>query len=214
MYRRKCVKLYADPCVNYHASGQKGISPSTGKEIKGDWEGKLTRFISRLEAKLEDRRYGFLFSPPEEALNYGWLSEQVKNIFASGGNIKGIKIIDFSEVPSDILPVVTGVFVRLLYDIQFWLNPEKRTPLTFLCDEAHLYLPVREDADAVQKQALGAFERIAKEGRKYGVSLVVVSQRPSDVSRTILSQCNNFIVLRLTNDRDQRNELEISRTNE
>jgi DNA helicase HerA-like ATPase len=66
-----------------------------------------------------------------------------------------------------------------------------------------LYLPVREDADAVEKQALGVFERIAKEGRKYGFSLLVVSQRPSDVSRTILSQCNNFLALRLTNESDQ-----------
>jgi DNA helicase HerA-like ATPase len=63
---------------------------------------------------------------------------------------------------------------------------------------------VRDDADAVQKQALGAFERIAKEGRKYGFSIVVVSQRPSDVSKTILSQCNNFLSLRLTNDSDQQ----------
>lgn len=67
----------------------------------------------------------------------------------------------------------------------------------------HLYLPVKDDADAVQRQALSAFERIAKEGRKYGFSLLVVSQRPSDVSRTILSQCNNFLALRLTNDSDQ-----------
>jgi DNA helicase HerA-like ATPase len=72
-----------------------------------------------------------------------------------------------------------------------------------LCDEAHLYLPVKDDADPIQKQALGSFERIAKEGRKYGVSIVVVSQRPSDVSRTILSQCNNFLALRLTNETDQ-----------
>jgi DNA helicase HerA-like ATPase len=83
------------------------------------------------------------------------------------------------------------------------MTAEKRTPVTLLCDEAHLYLPVRDDADAVQRQALGAFERIAKEGRKYGFSLLVVSQRPSDVSRTILSQCNNFLSLRLTNDADQ-----------
>jgi DNA helicase HerA-like ATPase len=72
-----------------------------------------------------------------------------------------------------------------------------------VCDEAHLYLPVKDDADAIEKQALATFERIAKEGRKYGVSLLVVSQRPADVSRTILSQCNNFLVLRLTNDSDQ-----------
>lgn len=99
--------------------------------------------------------------------------------------------------------MVTGTFARLLYDVQFWMKADSRTPVTILCDEAHLYLPVREDADAVQRQALGAFERIAKEGRKYGFSLLVVSQRPSDVSKTILSQCNNFLSLRLTNETDQ-----------
>ena len=98
---------------------------------------------------------------------------------------------------------ISGTFARLLYEIQFWTRPEKRMPFTLICDEAHLYLPVREDADAVQRQALASFERIAKEGRKYGVSILAVSQRPSDVSKTILSQCNNFLALRLTNDRDQ-----------
>ena len=170
--------------------------------IKGEWEDKLTRFISRLEAKLDDRRYGFMFTPPSQANTYGWLAAQVTHLLGSNGG-DGIKVIDFSEVPSDVLPVVTGTLARLLYDVQFWMDSAKRTPITLLCDEAHLYLPVRDDADAVQRQALGAFERIAKEGRKYGFSLLVVSQRPSDVSKTILSQCNNFLSLRLTNDTDQ-----------
>lgn len=170
--------------------------------VKGEWEDKLTRFISRMEAKLDDRRYGFMFTPPPAANTYGWLAAQITKLLGSNGG-KGIKIIDFSEVPSDVLPVVTGTLARLLYDVQFWMAGDKRTPITLLCDEAHLYLPVRDDADAVQRQALGAFERIAKEGRKYGFSLLVVSQRPSDVSRTILSQCNNFLSLRLTNDADQ-----------
>ena len=181
-----------------------GMKPGATKaEIKGDWNGKLTRFISRLEAKAEDRRYGFMFKPPEAALKYDWLAKQIAKLLAPGEGKHGIKVVDFSEVPSDVLPVVTGVFARLLYDVQFWMQPEKRTPFVFVCDEAHLYLPVREDAGAVEKQALYSFERIAKEGRKYGVSLLVVSQRPSDVSRTILSQCNNFLILRLTNDQDQ-----------
>lgn len=171
--------------------------------VKGEWEDRLTRFISRLTAKAEDRRYGFLFKPPEAALKYDWLAKQIAKLLAPGEGKHGIKVVDFSEVPSDVLPVVTGVFARLLYDVQFWMQPEKRTPFVFVCDEAHLYLPVREDADAIEKQALYSFERIAKEGRKYGVSLLVVSQRPSDVSRTILSQCNNFLILRLTNDQDQ-----------
>lgn len=170
--------------------------------VKGEWEDKLTRFISRMEAKPDDRRYGFMFTPPPAANTYGWLAAQITKLLGSNGG-KGIKIIDFSEVPSDVLPVVTGTLARLLYDVQFWMAGDKRTPITLLCDEAHLYLPVRDDADAVQRQALGAFERIAKEGRKYGFSLLVVSQRPSDVSRTILSQCNNFLSLRLTNDADQ-----------
>lgn len=170
--------------------------------VKGEWEEKLTRFISRLEAKLEDRRYGFMFTPPAEASNYAWLAKQTTRLLGLNSG-RGIKIIDFSEVPSDVLPVVTGTLARMLYDVQFWMSAEKRTPVTILCDEAHLYLPVRDDADAVQRQALGAFERIAKEGRKYGFSLLVVSQRPSDVSKTILSQCNNFLALRLTNDTDQ-----------
>lgn len=181
-----------------------GMKPGTAKaEIKGDWNGKLTRFISRLEAKAEDRRYGFMFKPPDAALKYDWLAKQIVQLLAPANEKHGIKVVDFSEVPSDVLPVVTGVFARMLYDVQFWMQPEKRTPFVFVCDEAHLYLPVREDADAVEKQALYSFERIAKEGRKYGVSLLVVSQRPSDVSRTILSQCNNFLILRLTNDQDQ-----------
>ena len=182
-----------------------GMKPGArpGTEIKGDWNGKLTRFISRLDAREADRRYGFMFRPPETALKYDWLASQIIDLLASNGKEPGIKVVDFSEVPSDVLPVVTSVLARLLYDVQFWMQPERRTPFVFVCDEAHLYLPVREDAGAVEKQALYSFERIAKEGRKYGVSLLVVSQRPSDVSRTILSQCNNFLVLRLTNDQDQ-----------
>jgi hypothetical protein len=178
----------------------KGIG-KTGP-VKGEWEDKLTRFLARLEAKLDDRRYGFMFSPPEQSVKYDWLSAQVVKLLKSGDG-SGIKVIDFSEVPADVLPVVTGTLARLLYDVQFWTSSDARTPVTLLCDEAHLYLPVRDDADAVQRQALWSFERIAKEGRKYGFSLLVVSQRPSDVSRTILSQCNNFLSLRLTNETDQ-----------
>lgn len=182
---------------------KKGISASTGKPIKGEWEDKLTRFISRLETKISDKRYGFLFKPNKSTLNYDWLSSLLYKLIGIDEGKRGIKVIDFSEVPSDVLPVVTGIISRLLFDVQLWMEDESRTPFAILCDEAHLYLPTQEDADSVQKQALWNFERIAKEGRKYGISLVVVSQRPSDVSKTILSQCNNFLVLRLSNDRDK-----------
>lgn len=182
---------------------KKGRSASTGKPIKGEWEDKLTRFISRLETKISDKRYGFLFKPNKSTLNYDWLSSLLYKLIGIDEGKRGIKVIDFSEVPSDVLPVVTGIISRLLFDVQLWMEDESRTPFAILCDEAHLYLPTQEDADSVQKQALWNFERIAKEGRKYGISLVVVSQRPSDVSKIILSQCNNFLVLRLSNDRDK-----------
>ncbi|MGB2590655.1 MAG: ATP-binding protein [Candidatus Acidiferrum sp.] len=183
--------------------GEMVLNPKTNKEKQGDWYGRLTRFLGRLQAKIEDRRYGFLFHPPAAAMEYEWLARQMTLLMGSGGGQRGIKIVDFSEVPSDVLPVVVGVFARLVYDTQFWLTSNKRTPIAIVCDEAHLYLPIKEETDATEKRALDVFERIAKEGRKYGVSLLVVSQRPSDVSRTILSQCNNFLVLRLTNDQDQ-----------
>lgn len=171
--------------------------------IKGEWEGKLTRFISRLETKTADKTYGFMFQPSDEIQTYSWLASMTCRLLGYQDGQKGIKIIDFSEVPSDVLPVVTGTLARLLYDVQFWMNPQKRTPFMIVCDEAHLYLPLKEEADSIQKQALYNFERIAKEGRKYGVSILAVSQRPADVSKTILSQCNNFVVLRLTNERDK-----------
>lgn len=180
-----------------------GMKQGARGEVKGDWNGRLTRFIGRLKAKIDDRRCGFMFQPPEECNAYGWLENMLMKLFAVSESQRGIKIIDFSEVPSDVLPIITGVLARLLYNIQFWMDKDARHPLTIVCDEAHLYLPVRDAAEAAEKRALEAFERIAKEGRKYGVSLLVVSQRPSDVSRTILSQCNNFLVLRLTNDQDQ-----------
>ncbi|MFZ2538029.1 MAG: ATP-binding protein [Oscillospiraceae bacterium] len=181
---------------------KKGVG-AKGAPVKGDWEGKLTRFISRLETKIDDKTYGFMFQPHENVQKYTWLANMLCNLLGYSGTQKGIKIVDFSEVPSDVLPVVTGTLARLLYDIQFWMEPDKRTPFALVCDEAHLYLPIKDEADAVQKQALYNFERIAKEGRKYGVSILAVSQRPADVSKTILSQCSNFVVLRLTNERDK-----------
>lgn len=177
---------------------------SSGRDKQGQWHGKLTRFISRLEAKIKDRRYGFLFQSPKATSAYDWLQEiAVRFLSTTKDEQSGIKVVDFSEVPADVLPTIISVFARVLYDVQFWMCSESRTPVCLVCDEAHLYLPVRSDADAVSRRALDTFERIAKEGRKYGFALLVVSQRPSDVSKTILSQCNNFIALRLTNEQDQ-----------
>jgi hypothetical protein len=175
------------------------VPGANGREKQGPFFGRLTRLVSRMEARMSDRRYGFMFNPPGDHLDYDWLHDFAKRLL---GTSPGIKVVDFSEVPSDILPIVVGVMARVLYEIHFWTNEDKRTPVTLVCDEAHLYLPAG-NAGAADLRALDSFERIAKEGRKYGISLLVVSQRPSDVSRTVLSQCNNFVALRLTNDQDQ-----------
>lgn len=173
-------------------------------EVKGDWNGKLTRFIGRLETKIDDKRNSFLFDSPDGANEYDWLASYANQFLETKSDSFGIKVIDFSEVPSDILPIVIGVLTRFLYNVQFWRVEEERTPITFVCDEAHIYLPTKDASDADSRIALDTFEKVAKEGRKYGVSLLVVSQRPSDVSRTILSQCNNLIALRLSNPQDQQ----------
>ncbi|MCG2779001.1 MAG: ATP-binding protein, partial [Desulfobacterales bacterium] len=99
--------------------------------------------------------------------------------------------------------VIVGLVARIIYQVQFWTDRDKRKPMALVCDEAHMYLPKKDGKNPVEQRAIENFEKIAKEGRKYGVALLIVSQRPSDVSATILSQCNNVVALRLTNGDDQ-----------
>jgi hypothetical protein len=165
---------------------------------------KLTRFIQRLEAKKNDKRLNFLFNETDDVLKYDYIDFIAKTLLHSSSlqNKKGVKIINFSEVPSDILPLMVSLVARLLFSIQQWIPKEDRHPLSFFCDEAHLYLPEKTKS-SIELAGLENFERIAKEGRKYGIGLVVISQRPAEVNRTILSQSNNFIAMRLTNAEDQ-----------
>lgn len=174
---------------------------STRGPKMGPLNGKLTRFIQRLKSKQSDKRLNFIFNSDSRLQEYKWLVFLVKNLL-DFGNEKGLKIIDFSEVPSDILPVISGLIARLIFSVQQWMETEKRHPVALFCDEAHLYIPA-QTKNSMEERGLASFERIAKEGRKYGISLVVISQRPSDVSKTVLSQCGNFIAMRLTNPDDQ-----------
>ena len=174
-------------------------------EKQGPFFGKLTRFIQRLEAKRSDRRLGFLFGIGDAGMSYDWMPTFCQRLLCSTGQQDkgGVKIIDFSEVPSDILPLIAGLVGCLVFSVQQWTEKDCQHPIALLCDEAHLYIPEGSRTNAVDDAGLRSFERIAKEGRKYGVGLVVISQRPAEVNRTILSQCNNFIALRLTNADDQ-----------
>ena len=177
-------------------------------EKQGDFYGKLSRLIARLENRMSDRRLGFMMNPPKEVNEMSWL-EKLANYLVCGRDHQvdkkgGVKIIDFSEVPSDILPLVIGRVASLIFSIQLWTDKENRHPIALLCDEAHLYIPDKiSHGTGIFESSQRYFERIAKEGRKYGVGLVVISQRPSEVNKTVLSQCNNFVALRLTNAEDQ-----------
>ena len=175
--------------------------PGKRDEKQGPLHGKLTRFIQRLKSKKSDKRLNFIFNSGDSLQEYDWLVSLVNSLL-DFGNGKGVKIIDFSEVPSDILPLITGLIGRLIFSIQQWMDDELRHPVALFCDEAHLYIPANIKG-GMEEKGLASFERIAKEGRKYGLSLVVISQRPSDVNKTILSQCGNFIAMRLTNPDDQ-----------
>lgn len=178
------------------------VPGANGRDKNGPFNGEFSRLLVRMASRLDDRRYGFLFKSPEKYNQYDSLSMIAEKLMGFGESKPRIKVIDFSEVPTDILPVIIGLVARIIYQIQFWTKPEGRRPIAFVCDEAHLYLPKKEGNPA-ERRAVESFEKIAKEGRKYGVALMIVSQRPSDVSTTILSQCNNIISLRLTNADDQ-----------
>ena len=181
-----------------------GAKPGTEKQ--GEFHGRLSRLIVRLRNKISDRRYGFLFSPPASTLEYDWLprfaSLLVGGSLTHKGQDGGIKIVDFSDVPSDVLPLIVSLIARVIFEVQQWSSHDRRHPVALLCDEAHTYISERESSGSPDSAAQ-TFEKIAKEGRKYGVGLVVISQRPSEVNRTVLSQCNNFVAMRLTNSEDQ-----------
>lgn len=179
------------------------VPGSGGKDKQGPFYGQFSRLLVRLKSKVSDKRYGFLFQAPKSEHQYDSMAGMVKRLTDYSTDKAQIKIIDFSEVPADILPVIVGLVARIIYQVQFWTDRAKRHPMALVCDEAHLYLPKKDGKNPIEQRAIENFEKIAKEGRKYGVALLIISQRPSDVSSTILSQCNNVIALRLSNGDDQ-----------
>ena len=177
--------------------------PGQRNEKRGPFHGQFSRLLVRLNSKVDDKRYGFLFQAPAATRAYDSMSAMVAQLMDYSKSDTQIKVVDFSEVPADILPIVVGLVARIIFQVQFWTDRNRRQPMALVCDEAHMYLPNKEGQNPAEQRAIENFEKIAKEGRKYGVALLVVSQRPSDVSPTILSQCNNIVSLRLTNSDDQ-----------
>ena len=169
--------------------------------------GKLDRAgdtlpYQRLKTKLDelkaDPRYTFMFSGMLVSDSMGSF---VARLFRLPANGRPISIVDVSGVPSEVTSVVVSVLARMVFDYAIWSRTEAQRPILLVCEEAHRYVPKDEHAggQAVRK----ILERIAKEGRKYGVSLGLITQRPSDLAEGVLSQCGTIISMRLNNDRDQ-----------
>ena len=167
---------------------------------QGPMFGSFDRFLMRIESKLNDQRYDFLLNPKNRITSVS-LSGLLRDFVGLGEPKRPVTVIDLSSVPFDVRPTVAAQIGRLAFEFNYW-NPKYREfPILLVCEEAHAYIPRESDSQFAGSRK--AMERIAKEGRKYGVGLAVVSQRPHEVSETVLAQCGTFVCLRITNPNDQ-----------
>ena len=164
------------------------------KYAKGEYNGKLFGVINTMETLLADTRYSFLF----DIMGQAYLSDFLNRIM---GGDKPVKNIDLSGIPHDIAVLIIGAITKLIYNIQIMQKDAR--PITLVCDEAHVYIPADFQLTAAQRRMVGIFENIAKEGRKFGITLFVASQRPSELNKTIMAQCANYIVMKLNNENDK-----------
>lgn len=180
--------------------------------------GKLLGLVNLLETRLNDRRYDFLLRPFEQAARNpdlagvlqpeqppGELSKSVaaviRQMLGRSDPRRNLTIVDLSGLPFDVVDVTVAVLTRALFDFNFWSPPDVRRPILLVFEEAHNYLP--RDNGGRKLFARQAVEKVAKEGRKYGVSAMIVSQRPNEISETVLSQCNSMVLMRMNNPDDQ-----------
>jgi DNA helicase HerA-like ATPase len=176
------------------------INEAMGRLDKPDTSMPYLRLRTRLESLRDDRRFSFMFS--DWLLGQDALSEIVGRLLRIPVNGKPLTIIDLSGVPSEIADVVVSLSCRLIFDFAVWSDRGRMPPVLLVCEEAHRYVPADERVGFAATAR--AVTRIAREGRKYGVSLALISQRPSELSPQALSQCGTIFALRLANEHDQR----------
>jgi uncharacterized protein len=192
-------KLTVDSPVPYLLSDLANeIQNEMGKLDKATNTAPYQRIKTKLDELKADPRYQFMFSG---MLVGDTMADFLSKIFRMPSNGKPIAIIDVSGVPSDITSTVVAVLARLVFDFAIWGREEKTRPILLVCEEAHRYVPNEKNADGSSVGKI--LSRIAKEGRKYGISLGLITQRPSDLAEGVLSQCGTIISMRLNNDRDQ-----------
>ncbi len=151
---------------------------------------------NHIETISQDGRYGFMFG---SLTVYDGMTQILSRIFRVPVNNKPITILELTGIPTEIVNVVVSVLCRMTFDFALW--SEGQIPVTLVCEEAHRYVP--SNAALGFEPCKRAIAKIAKEGRKYGASLCIVTQRPAEIDPTILSQCNTVFALRMANDKDQ-----------
>jgi DNA helicase HerA-like ATPase len=167
---------------------------------KGPLYGKFDQLLVRLDSLLNDGRYDFMLKPKLRT-STETLVDLMRDFVGLGEPKANVTVLNLSAVPFDVQPTVTALIGRLAFEFNFW-NPKcLEFPIWLVCEEAQEYIP--RDADTRYKEARRTMELIAKAGRKYGVGLCVVSQRPKEVSETVLAQCGTFLCLRISNPDDQ-----------
>ncbi len=178
------------------AGGQIGIN-------KGAYaDGSIDKFVRRLASKINNPRLQFLFGDEGAGLGFEEVLKQLMGFKEESES--NVTILDLSGIPFEVLSITVSLITRILFDHSYYFRRSQgkcETPLLLVYEEAHKYAPKSNLARF--RASLTAIERVAKEGRKYGTSLLIASQRPSEISETIFSQCSNFLAMRLTNPDDQ-----------
>jgi len=192
-----------DPAVlrsnQYPTAGLGNNAPFLNTKAKG-----ILGFLDGMRSRLLDQRYNFLFRPTgySPVLDGSTLND-LPHLFSTWfGHGFPVSILDLSAIPSNIMQAISGCILKIIYDALYWgqntLVGGKQQPLLIVLDEAHSYLKAGEDSISSR-----TVQVIAKEGRKYGVGMLLVTQRPSELDETVLSQCGSIIALRMTNTRDK-----------
>ena len=192
-------KITVDSPIPYLLSDLSNIiNNEMGKLDKGHTSAPYLRIRNKLDELKSDPRYQFMFSG---MLVGDTMADFIAKLFRMPSRGRPISIIDVSGVPSDITSTVVAVLSRLVFDFAVWSREDNTRPILLVCEEAHRYVPNEKNADGSSVGRI--LSRIAKEGRKYGISLGLITQRPSDLAEGVLSQCGTIISMRLNNDRDQ-----------
>lgn len=183
----------------YEPASAGGGAPFLNNKAKG-----ILSFLDSVRIKLKDSTYNFLFEPGDYTPNLlGEIKKDLSSLlFEWLGQTKPVTILDLSGIPSEIMTSISGTLLKIVYDSLFWGQNlsvgGKEQPLFIVLEEAHNYLKAGENSISSR-----AVQSIAKEGRKYGVGLALVTQRPSELDETVLSQCGTIIALRMNNTKDR-----------